>query len=76
MTLWRWTEGLGFPQPDTVIQGRKFWRRETIEAWIAEQSGSKPKKSVRAETSVRRPTRIGDSQALAAKDVPCHVTAK
>jgi len=34
MTLWRWTRKLGFPQPDIIIQRRKFWRKSTLDTWI------------------------------------------
>ncbi|MCL2648816.1 MAG: helix-turn-helix domain-containing protein [Phycisphaerales bacterium] len=39
-TLWRWVSTGQFPPPDIVV-GRKYrrWKRETIESWIAEQSG-------------------------------------
>jgi predicted DNA-binding transcriptional regulator AlpA len=37
MTLWRWTHQRDFPKPDVVINRRKFWRRSTVQAWIAEQ---------------------------------------
>jgi predicted DNA-binding transcriptional regulator AlpA len=40
MTLWRWTKALGFPPPDYVLSRRKFWRRRTIEAWLAEREMS------------------------------------
>jgi hypothetical protein len=32
MTLWRWTRDLRiqFPQPDLVINGRKYWKRRTL----------------------------------------------
>ena len=33
MTLWRWRKGLGFPPPDLIVNGRKFWRRHTVAAW-------------------------------------------
>jgi hypothetical protein len=43
MTLWRWSKAFGFPPPDLVIARRKFWRRRTIEAWVAgrEAAGQK-----------------------------------
>jgi predicted DNA-binding transcriptional regulator AlpA len=46
MTIWRWSHGAGFPPPDLIIRGRKFWRRETIESWINEQSRTNPNKPV------------------------------
>ncbi|MGB8630865.1 MAG: hypothetical protein WCD69_15990 [Xanthobacteraceae bacterium] len=32
MTLWRWTRDprIQFPQPDVVINGRKYWTRRTL----------------------------------------------
>lgn len=38
MTLWRWQrdESLGFPQP-LVINGRRLWRLDALEAWEANQ---------------------------------------
>jgi predicted DNA-binding transcriptional regulator AlpA len=39
MTLWRWTQAIGFPQPDLVIQRRKFWRRSSVDRWLAEHRG-------------------------------------
>jgi predicted DNA-binding transcriptional regulator AlpA len=36
MTLYRWTRR-GFPAPDVVHQGRKFWHRWTIDRWIADR---------------------------------------
>jgi predicted DNA-binding transcriptional regulator AlpA len=37
MTLWRWQRDpdVCFPAPDKVINGRRYWRRETIKAWKA-----------------------------------------
>jgi hypothetical protein len=34
MTLWRWSRDpkVQFPPPDVVIRGRRYWRRDTIEA--------------------------------------------
>jgi predicted DNA-binding transcriptional regulator AlpA len=37
MTLWRWTETLGFPPADYTIGNRRFWRLSSIEAWLARQ---------------------------------------
>jgi hypothetical protein len=32
MTLWRWSHDprIKFPQPDIVINGRKYWKRGTL----------------------------------------------
>jgi hypothetical protein len=38
MTLWRWHRDLGFPAPDVRIARRKFWRRGTIQSWVAGQA--------------------------------------
>lgn len=35
MTIWRWTRTLGFPAPDRILNGRKYWRRSTVAAWKA-----------------------------------------
>jgi hypothetical protein len=45
MTLWRWTRNpeISFPGPDLVLNGRKYWRRRTIEAWRARQVGKRGK---------------------------------
>jgi hypothetical protein len=34
MTVWRWlrNDALGFPAP-TVINGRRYWKVESLEAW-------------------------------------------
>lgn len=39
MTLWRWLNEaeLGFPQP-VRINGRRYWRTETLLEWIEEAS--------------------------------------
>ena len=29
----RLTDNSGFPQPDLVIAGRRFWKLSTLEAW-------------------------------------------
>jgi hypothetical protein len=42
MTLWRWTEKLGFPPPDARINGRRFWKYRTVigfQARIAAERG-------------------------------------
>ena len=41
MTLWRWTKTLGFRAPDLIIARRKFWRRRTIQTWLAERETRK-----------------------------------
>jgi predicted DNA-binding transcriptional regulator AlpA len=34
-TLHRWISSGGFPRPDLAIGGKvRYWRRETVEAWI------------------------------------------
>jgi predicted DNA-binding transcriptional regulator AlpA len=33
MTLWRWRQVSGFPAP-TTINGRNYWRRGVVDAWI------------------------------------------
>jgi predicted DNA-binding transcriptional regulator AlpA len=38
MTLWRWSNTLAFPRPDLIVARRKFWRRSTLQAWIAAQA--------------------------------------
>jgi predicted DNA-binding transcriptional regulator AlpA len=40
MTLWRWSHNpdLDFPEPDVVINGRKFWYQSTIERWRADRA--------------------------------------
>jgi hypothetical protein len=47
MTLWRYTHHpdpeVAFPEPDVVLNGRKYWRRRTIEAWRARQVGKRGK---------------------------------
>jgi hypothetical protein len=35
--LWRYRKDLGFPEPDVILSRRAFWRRATVEAWIAAQ---------------------------------------
>ena len=38
-TLYRWISAGQFPKPDVAIGGKvRWWKRDTIEAWIAEQS--------------------------------------
>jgi predicted DNA-binding transcriptional regulator AlpA len=34
MCLWRWTRDRGFPAPDLVIGGRKFWHRSSVQNWL------------------------------------------
>jgi predicted DNA-binding transcriptional regulator AlpA len=38
MTLWRWLKTFSFPPPDLIVARRKFWRRSTVQAWIAAQA--------------------------------------
>jgi predicted DNA-binding transcriptional regulator AlpA len=35
MTAWRWERDFGLPPPDLVVSRRRFWRRSTIDDWIA-----------------------------------------
>lgn len=38
-TLDRWVSSGTFPRPDIAIGGKvRYWRRETVEAWILAQS--------------------------------------
>jgi len=37
-TVRRWTKNNGFPQP-IIINGRKYWRRGAVNAWIDAQAG-------------------------------------
>jgi predicted DNA-binding transcriptional regulator AlpA len=34
MSLWRWIQTNQFPQPDVVMNRRRFWRHSTVETWI------------------------------------------
>ncbi len=35
-TFWRWVSAGQFPKPDLVMGGKaRFWKRETVECWIA-----------------------------------------
>lgn len=43
MTLWRWTRQLGFPRPDRILNGRKYWLRSTVAAWKARDEASEGK---------------------------------
>ncbi len=37
-TLYRWISSGTFPRPDIAIGGKvRYWRRETVEAWITGQ---------------------------------------
>jgi predicted DNA-binding transcriptional regulator AlpA len=48
MCLWRWRRDRGFPAPDLIIGGRKFWHRSSVEAWIEgqkEATRAAPKRS-------------------------------
>ncbi len=42
MSLWRWEHApkLGFPQP-TIINGRKYWNRDEINAWMRRMATGK-----------------------------------
>ncbi len=42
MTLWRLEQKQDFPAPDFVINRRKFWRRSTIEHWLATRAPKAP----------------------------------
>ena len=35
-TLSRWVKKGTFPRPDRIINGRNFWHRSTIDAWLKE----------------------------------------
>ena len=38
-TLHRWVSAGAFPKPDIALGGKvRYWRRETVEAWIAAQA--------------------------------------
>ena len=37
MTLWRWGRRLDFQPPDCVIGRLRFWRRATVQSWVARQ---------------------------------------
>jgi predicted DNA-binding transcriptional regulator AlpA len=39
MSLWRYSndDRFAFPKPDLIIARRKFWRRATVQRWIAAQ---------------------------------------
>ena len=38
-TLDRWISSGAFPRPDIAIGGKvRYWRRETVEGWIARQA--------------------------------------
>jgi predicted DNA-binding transcriptional regulator AlpA len=69
MCLWRWTRKRGFPAPDLVLGNRKYWRRSSIEAWIAEKTRAAREADVSQNDSARsdrprsalspaRPTRL------------------
>jgi hypothetical protein len=55
MTLWRYSHHpdpeIAFPAPDVVLNGRKYWRRRTIEAWRTRQA-----ERTRARTSAKSPS--------------------
>jgi len=38
-TFWRWISSRKFPRPDMAIgEKSRFWKRETVENWIAENA--------------------------------------
>lgn len=37
MSLWRWVRDGRFPAP-VKMSGRNYWRRDEIDAWLAERS--------------------------------------
>lgn len=38
-TLFRWISAGKFPKPDIALGGKvRFWKRETVEAWIDQQT--------------------------------------
>jgi predicted DNA-binding transcriptional regulator AlpA len=37
MTLWRWAAEHAFPKPDAILSRRRFWKRSTLDKWIAAQ---------------------------------------
>jgi hypothetical protein len=43
-TIWRWISCARFPAPDIAVGAKtRYWKRESIEAWIAAQTeGAKP----------------------------------
>ena len=41
MSIWRWVRDGKFPQP-LKLGSRNFWRRDEIEAWLAERSAARP----------------------------------
>jgi predicted DNA-binding transcriptional regulator AlpA len=42
MTIWRLERRKDFPPPDVIINRRKFWRRSTIEGWLAAHATNEP----------------------------------
>jgi predicted DNA-binding transcriptional regulator AlpA len=38
MSLWRFRRNLDFPPPDLTINRTHFWRRATVQSWIARQA--------------------------------------
>jgi hypothetical protein len=65
MTLWRNTHhpdpDIAFPAPDVALNGRKYWRRRTIEAWRTRQAAR-----TRARTSATPPSTPPPSTASVA----------
>ena len=41
MCLWRWAKDdrIRFPEPDMVLNGRRYWRLSTIQVWEGARSG-------------------------------------
>jgi predicted DNA-binding transcriptional regulator AlpA len=38
MTVWRWSRDHDFPRPDLILNKRRFWRRSTLDGWLARMS--------------------------------------
>jgi predicted DNA-binding transcriptional regulator AlpA len=50
MCLWRWTRDNGFPLPDLVLGGRRFWLRSSVLSWVdaqKERTRAKPQRRLR-----------------------------
>jgi predicted DNA-binding transcriptional regulator AlpA len=42
MTVWRWLAAGRFPEPDVVVNRRRFWKVSTVSSWmVANRPGSK-----------------------------------
>ena len=54
MTVWRWTRERDFPLPDLIVARRKFWRRSTVQAWIAAQAEKTTTERADQEATSRR----------------------